>query len=99
MAFRFSKKTFGPHQTFYRYGVVLVLVVVLGLAGWAAHVTQAEFEVPLVDTTDFVPTDFQSIWTYNRQSQLGPSTFSNYEGYAVGKPTHPEDGTTALYRF
>src|SRR5262245_48162937 len=86
-------------QTSKRAGVVLGLLLLVAGAGWAAHITQAEFEVPLVDTTDFIPTDFRSVWTYSRQAIDAGNTYRNYEGYAVGQPTQPEQGTTAIYRF
>ena len=76
---------------------------------WAARVTQAEFEVPLVDTTDFVPSSFRTVWAYHRATRWpasagGPndgsgSIYENYEGFAVGEPTASENGTTSLYRF
>lgn len=101
------------HQTtalaFRRLFGAVVLTVVLGSAIWAARVTQAEFEVPLVDTTDFVSTNFRSVWAYHRTTRWDPfnsgpnfaggSIHENYEGFAVGQPDSIENGTTSLYRY
>ncbi|GEM_PF-5535862 len=96
----FIRKSPFSNRTINRLLIAVGVVIAIGSAFWAARVTQAEFEVPLVDTTDFVPTDFRSVWMYNRQVDItSTQSFKNYEGYAVGKPTQSEDGSSALYRY
>ncbi len=75
--------------------VIATLVV---LAGWAAKVTRAEFEVPLVETTNFVAAEFKSVWGYRRATKYS-GTFENYQAFAVGKPGDATHGTTAIYQF
>lgn len=100
MNYPFMHKASLSLRTINRALVAAAIVIVVGSAFWAAQVTQAEFEVPLVDTTDFVPTEFRSIWVYNRQVDYSSTqSFKNYEGFAVGKPAQSENGSSALYKY
>lgn len=65
--------------------------------------TQAEFEIPLVDTTNFADSDFQSVWGFYRSQQFNDNTTNlteNYEAWAVGKVINGQfPGFGSIYKW
>ncbi len=62
-------------------------IVAIGIL-LSLHSSQAEFEVPLIDTVGALnAVQFRSVWAYNRGSTpgtTGAKVYNNYEAFAVG---------------
>lgn len=84
------------------------LVLLLGALFIGLARSEAEFEVPLIDTTASTTADFNGVWSYYRNSavagdNLNPdnstvnAAFSGYEAWAVGKNLQAGANPSDLY--